>query len=66
MHIVLQSVYVICLSELQPSTETTAESRAVAQVPGMSSPAIRIPIGRARLEVPQPRVPRTSAEDDGL
>jgi len=66
MFTVSQSLCAICLSELQPPAETTAETRALPQVPETSSPASRIPIGRPRLEVPQPGVPRTSGEDDGL
>ena len=53
------------LSELTSPNVTTAETRAVPQLPGTRSPASRIPIGRPRLEVPQPGVPRTSG-DDGL
>ena len=54
------------LSELTSPNVTTAETRELPQVPGTSSPASRIPIGRPRLEVPQPGVPQTSGEDDGL
>jgi len=51
------------LSELTSPNVTTTETPAMPQPPWMSSPASRIPIGRPRLEVPQPG---RNGEDDGL